>query len=88
MIGTAYIVGVLIALPIGIYLADRQTALFDQLGTFIAMVGYSVPTFFTGVMLIVIFAVNLGWFPSIYDTTLQDYRPGDVLSRCARWRCR
>jgi peptide/nickel transport system permease protein len=35
------------------------------------MVGYSVPTFFTGVLLIIIFAVNLGWFPSIYDTTLK-----------------
>jgi peptide/nickel transport system permease protein len=35
------------------------------------MVGYSVPTFFTGVMLIVVFAVNLHWFPSVYDTTLK-----------------
>ncbi len=35
------------------------------------MIGFSVPTFFTGVLLIVIFSVKLGWFPSIYDTTLQ-----------------
>jgi peptide/nickel transport system permease protein len=35
------------------------------------MVGYSVPTFFTGVVLIVIFSVTLDWFPSIYDTTLK-----------------
>ncbi len=34
------------------------------------MVGYSVPTFFTGVLLIVIFSSYLQWFPSIYDTTL------------------
>ncbi len=71
VIGTAYLVGVLIALPIGIYSAYRQYSWFDQVGTFIAMVGYSVPTFFTGVLLIVIFSVWLGWFPSIYDTTLQ-----------------
>ncbi len=70
VIGTAYLIGVLIALPIGIYSAYRQYSWFDQLGTFIAMVGYSVPTFFTGVLLIVIFSVGLGWFPSIYDTTL------------------
>ena len=63
VIGTAYLVGVLIALPIGIYSAYRQYSWFDQLGTFVAMVGYSVPTFFTGVLLIIIFAVNLGWFP-------------------------
>ncbi len=71
VIGSAYVIGILIALPIGIYSAYRQYSWFDQLGTFIAMIGYSVPTFFTGVLLIVIFSVNLGWFPSIYDTTLK-----------------
>jgi peptide/nickel transport system permease protein len=35
------------------------------------MVGYSIPTFFTGVVLIVVFSVHLQWFPSIYDTTLR-----------------
>ena len=34
------------------------------------MVGYSVPTFFTGLLAIVVFSVWLGWFPSFYDTTL------------------
>ncbi len=70
VVGMSYIVGVLIALPIGIISAYYQYSWFDQLGTFISMVGFSVPTFFTGVLLIVIFSVNLGWFPSIYDTTL------------------
>ncbi|MDP3961810.1 MAG: ABC transporter permease [Pseudorhodobacter sp.] len=71
VIGSSYLIGVLIALPIGIYSAYRQYSWFDQLGTFIAMIGFSVPTFFTGVLLIVIFSVNLHWFPSIYDTTLR-----------------
>jgi len=44
---------------------------FDQTGTFITMVGYSVPPFFSGVLVIVIFSVQLGWLPSIYNTTLQ-----------------
>ena len=35
------------------------------------MIGFSVPPFFTGVLAIVIFSVQLGWLPSIYDTTLQ-----------------
>ena len=70
VVGLAYLVGVLIALPIGIISAYRQYSWFDQLGTFISMIGFSVPTFFTGVLLIVIFSVMLGWFPSIYDTTL------------------
>ncbi len=70
VVGFAYIVGVLIAIPIGIYSAYKQYSFFDQAGTFISMVGYSVPPFFSGVVVIVIFAVGLGWFPSIYDTTL------------------
>ncbi len=69
VVGTAYIVAILIALPIGIYSAYRQYSWFDQAGTFISMVGFSVPPFFSGVLVIVIFSVNLGWFPSIYDTT-------------------
>ena len=69
VVGMSYVIGVLIALPIGIYSAYRQYSWFDQTGTFISMVGFSVPTFFTGVLLIVIFSVELGWFPSIYNTT-------------------
>ena len=69
VVGMSYVVGILIALPIGIYSAYRQYSLFDQAGTFISMVGFSVPPFFSGVFVIVIFSVNLGWFPSIYNTT-------------------
>jgi len=69
VVGMSYVVGVLIAIPIGIYSAYKQYSWFDQAGTFISMVGFSVPTFFTGVLVIVIFSVWLGWFPSIYDTT-------------------
>lgn len=70
VVGLAYVVGILIALPIGIYSAYRQYSVFDQAGTFVTMIGFSIPPFFTGPLLIVVFAVGLGWFPSIYDTTL------------------
>lgn len=69
VVGMSYVVGILIALPIGIISAYKQYSVFDQVGTFISMVGFSVPTFFTGVLFIVIFSVQLGWLPSIYDTT-------------------
>ncbi len=77
VVGVAYVVAILIALPIGIYSAYRQYSVFDQAGTFVTMVGFSVPPFFTGPLLIVIFAVmaqETWWlpvFPSIYDTTHQ-----------------
>ncbi|HCW82727.1 MAG: ABC transporter permease [Rhodobacteraceae bacterium] len=69
VVGMAYIVGILIALPIGVYSAYRQYSVFDQAGTFVSMIGFSIPPFFTGPSLIVLFSVQLGWFPSIYDTT-------------------
>ncbi len=69
VVGLAYVVAFMIAIPIGIYSAYKQYSVFDQAGTFITMIGFSVPPFFTGPLLIVIFSVYYGWFPSIYDTT-------------------
>lgn len=69
VVGMSYVVGILIAIPIGVISAYKQYSWFDQLGTFISMLGFSIPTFFTGLVLIVIFAVNLQWFPSVYDTS-------------------
>jgi peptide/nickel transport system permease protein len=71
VVGLAYVVGILIAVPVGVISAYRQYSWFDQLGTLFSMVGFSVPTFFTGLVLIVIFSVHLGWLPSIYDTNLR-----------------
>jgi len=69
VVGMSYVVGILIAIPIGVISAYKQYSWFDQIGTFISMLGFSVPTFFTGLLMIVIFSVHLHWFPSIYDTT-------------------
>ena len=71
VVGLAYLVGILIAVPIGVISAYRQYSWFDQIGTFVSMIGFSIPTFFMGLMLIVIFSVKLQWFPSIYDTNLR-----------------
>jgi peptide/nickel transport system permease protein len=69
VVGTAYIVAIAIAIPIGVISAYKQYSWFDQTGTFVSMIGFSIPPFFSGLVLIVIFSVQLGWFPSIYDTT-------------------
>ena len=68
VVGMSYIVGILIAIPIGVISAYKQYSWFDQFGTFFSMVGFSVPTFFTGLLCIVVFSVWLGWLPSVYDT--------------------
>ncbi|MEM6283144.1 MAG: ABC transporter permease [Chloroflexota bacterium] len=70
VVGTAYALSIAIAVPVGVLSAYSQYSLFDQVGTFLSMIGFSVPTFFTGLLFIVIFSVELNWFPSIYDTTL------------------
>ncbi|MEM8789219.1 MAG: ABC transporter permease [Pseudomonadota bacterium] len=69
VVGMSYVVGILIAIPIGVISAYKQYSWFDQFGTLFSMTGFSVPTFFTGLLFIVIFSVNLQWFPSVYDTT-------------------
>ncbi len=71
VVGVAYLISVLIAIPIGVLSAVKQYSLFDQVATTFAFIGFSVPTFFTGLLLILIFSVNLRWFPFIYDSTLR-----------------
>jgi peptide/nickel transport system permease protein len=69
VVGMSYVVAVLIAVPIGVISAYKQYSWFDQIGTLVSMIGFSIPTFFTGLLAIVVFSVWLGWLPSIYDTT-------------------
>ncbi len=71
VVGVAYLVALLIAIPVGIISAVKQYSLFDQFATTFAFVGFSVPTFFTGLLLILIFSVKLNWFPSIYNSSLK-----------------
>ena len=74
VVGTSYIVGILIGVPLGIISAYKQYSVLDQGATFFSMVGFSIPTFFTGTMAIIIFSVwtptdAWWWLPSSYDTT-------------------
>ena len=81
VVGVAYIIGVLLAIPIGMISAVRRYSVFDHLATTFAFVGFSVPTFFTGLLLIIIFSINLRWFPFIYDSTLKIHDLGSFLDQ-------
>ena len=70
VVGIAYVLAVLIAIPIGIIAAVKQYSIFDQSATLFAFIGFSIPSFFTGLLVILIFAVKLGWFPIVYSSTL------------------
>jgi peptide/nickel transport system permease protein len=72
VIGAAYLAAVLIAVPVGVLSAVKQYSLLDQIATTSAFVGYSLPTFFTGILLIIIFSVRLRWLPFIYNVQVHD----------------
>ncbi|MFN8473209.1 MAG: ABC transporter permease [Anaerolineae bacterium] len=71
IVGTAYLLAVAFAIPIGVISAVRKYSVFDQTSTTFSFIGFSMPTFFTGTLFIIIFSVKLGWLPFIYDSTLQ-----------------
>ena len=66
VVGTAQLLALAVALPIGVYAAMRPYSIFDQIANTFAFIGFSLPTFFTGLLLILIFSVNLGWLPFVY----------------------
>jgi peptide/nickel transport system permease protein len=70
VIGTSQLVALLVALPVGVYAAMRPYSIFDQIANTFAFIGFSLPTFFTGLLLILVFSVNLGWLPFVYRTDI------------------
>ena len=66
VIGSAQLLGLLIAIPIGVISATRPYSLFDQVATTGAFLGFSLPTFFTGLLFILFFSIYLDWLPFIY----------------------
>jgi len=61
---SAIVLSVIISIPIGVISATRQYSVFDNIGMVSALVGISMPSFWTGLLLIILFSLKLGWFPS------------------------
>jgi peptide/nickel transport system permease protein len=70
VIGSSQVLALLIALPVGIYAAARPYSVFDQIASTLAFVGFSLPTFFTGILFILIFSIYLNWLPFVYRTDI------------------
>lgn len=60
---SSFLLAIIIAIPIGVVSATKQYSRFDKFFTVFALLGISIPTFFFGMLLIKVFALNLGWFP-------------------------
>lgn len=71
IMGLAYLLAVLLAFPLGIISALKRYSLLDQIITTVSFIGFSLPTFFTGLLFIIVFSVQLKWFPFIYNSTLK-----------------
>ncbi|MBF2005569.1 MAG: ABC transporter permease [Chlorogloeopsis fritschii C42_A2020_084] len=71
VVGSAYILGTILAVPLGVISALKRHSVFDVILTTLVFFGFSLPTFFTGLLFIIIFSVQLKWLPFIYNSTLQ-----------------
>jgi len=71
VVGSAQILALLIAIPVGVFAATKPYSLFDQIANTLAFVGFSLPTFFTGILFILIFSVTLDWLPLVYTTDVK-----------------
>ena len=67
----AFFLKLLIGIPAGIFAALNRNSLLDRLVMSLAVAGYSVPSFVLGLILVLLFAVGLGWLPSGGNTSWQ-----------------
>jgi len=60
----ASFIAIAFSIPLGIFAAIKQNTWFDGISMFIALIGVSMPVFWLGLLLILFFSLQLGWFPS------------------------
>jgi peptide/nickel transport system permease protein len=70
VIGLSQLLAMAIALPVGIYAATKPYSLFDKVANTVAFMGFSLPTFFTGLLLILLFSIKLDWLPFVFRADL------------------
>jgi peptide/nickel transport system permease protein len=66
VIGASQILAISVAIPVGVLAAIKPYSIFDQIASTFAMIGFSLPTFFTGLVLILVFSIQLDWLPFVY----------------------
>ncbi|SDP03269.1 ABC transporter permease [Afipia sp. GAS231] len=71
VIGSAQLLALSIAIPVGVYAATKPYSIFDQIANTLAFIGFSLPTFFTGLLFILVFSVKLDWLPFVYSTDVK-----------------
>ncbi len=72
VIGMAQVLALLVAVPVGVLAAVKPYSWFDRIASTVAFIGFSLPTFFTGVLFILFFSIYLGWFPFVYRADIAE----------------
>jgi glutathione transport system permease protein len=65
---SAILVGSLLGLPLGVWASLRRNAWPDYLGRLLSLTGLSFPAFVSAILMLLVFAIQLGWFPVISAT--------------------
>lgn len=68
LFGSSEVLAVLVAVPVGVLAAARPYSWFDKIANSVAFFGFSLPTFFTGLLMILVFSVKLNWFPFVFES--------------------
>lgn len=61
------LLGALIGIPLGVWAAVRKNTAIDYISRIVALAGFSFPAFYLGVLLLLVFSVQLGWFPVLHQ---------------------
>jgi peptide/nickel transport system permease protein len=72
IIGASQVLALLVALPVGVLAAVRPYSWFDRIASTVSFIGFSLPTFFTGVLFILIFSIELGWLPFVFRADIPE----------------
>src|SRR5512135_563567 len=70
VIGSSQVLALMIALPVGVIAATRPYSIFDQIANTFAFIGFSLPTFFTGLLFILLFSIHNHWLPFVFNSEL------------------
>ena len=72
VIGLSQLLALAVALPVGVLAAVKPYSWFDRIASTFAFIGFSLPTFFTGVLFILFFSIYLDWLPFVYRADLSE----------------
>ena len=75
----AILISTILGIGIGLYSATHQYTKADYLGTFVAFFGLSIPNFWFGIILLLVFGVYLGWVPVLFDPNVPTFSAANAV---------